>query len=72
MRRKEQAARSITQSNDAGSFNASSNDQNGSRHNKRAKRHSSKRLRQALKDELQKDLDDTRTQEDGPKGNPAK
>lgn len=61
MKRKEQAARSITQSNDAGSFNASSNDQNGSRHNKRAKRHSSKRLRQALKADLDQTIEDTRS-----------
>jgi hypothetical protein len=51
MRRKEITARTIKQDNDAGCFNARSNDQKGSQHNKRAKRRASKRLRQALKKE---------------------
>lgn len=39
----------VCQGNDARCFNASSNDQKGSVHNKRAKRKSSKKLRQFLK-----------------------
>jgi len=45
VKRKEIKSKTIKQDNDASCFNAGSNDQKGSSHNKRAKRLASKRLR---------------------------
>jgi hypothetical protein len=54
MKRKEIAAKTIKQDNDAGCMNPRANDQKGSQHNKKAKRLASKRLRRVLKEEQTK------------------